>query len=120
LDRRFVLLTLLLPLVVAPLVYAVAGLTSGMGVAGTWNALVEQGRGRRNNPMLGGVLGLAPAVLLLLSLWLARRAGRGVHSLRSAGWGGLTALLLTLVWANWQVWSLFLPSRVYPGFPHGL
>lgn len=117
---RFLLLALVLPLLVPLVVFGAVGLASGMGPAGTLQAFLEQASGRRQNPLTTAVLGLFPVLLLLAGLWVGRRLGRDGPRLRAAGWGALGAILLVLLWANAQFWPLFLPDRVYPGFPHGL
>ena len=116
----FIVAALVGPFVVAGLVFVVVGLSVGMGVGGTWTALAELSMGRRQNPFLSAVVGLVPMLLLLAVLALGPRwwprAGWGP----AAAWSGLAAILLVLGWAHTQFWPLFLPHRVYPGFPHGL
>ena len=116
----FVLVALAAPLLVPVVVFTTVALSSGMGVGGALQALVEQSSGRRQNPVTVGVLGLFPVLLLLAGLWVAGKRGLGPDRYRGAAWGGLAAILLVLVWVNAQFWGLFLPDRVYPGFPHGL
>jgi hypothetical protein len=118
--RHFVLLALIAPLVLPPLIFAGVAWAAGMGFSGAWQALVEQSVSPRQNPLRSAPLGLLPACILLLALWLGHRSRRDSSSVRIAGWGGLIAILLVIVWANVEAWSGFLPSQIYPGFPHGL
>ncbi|HSG48385.1 MAG TPA: hypothetical protein VLA43_11270, partial [Longimicrobiales bacterium] len=119
-GRAFVVVALAAPLLVPVAVFMAVALASGMGVGGAIRALLEQSSGRRQNPVTVGILGLAPVGVLLAGLWAAGKRGLGPDRRRGAAWGGLAAILLVLVWVNAQFWGLFLPDRVYPGFPHGL
>lgn len=116
----FVALAVAGPFLVAALVFVGVGLATGMGPGGVWTALAELSTGRRHNPFLAATVGLVPVLLLLAALALGPRwwptAGWGP----AAAWSGLAAILLVLAWAHVQFWPLFLPDRVYPGFPHGL
>jgi len=116
----FIVAALVGPFVVAGLVFVVVGLSVGMGVGGTWTALAELSMGRRQNPFLSAVVGLFPMLLLLAVLALGSRWWPSAGWGPAAAWGGLAAILLVLGWAHTQFWPLFLPHRVYPGFPHGL
>lgn len=120
LRPRFVVLSLAGPFIVAVAVFGAVGLSSEMGVGGTWTALVEQSLARRHNPLLAGALGLVPVLFLLGILALGPRWLPAVGWGPAAGWSGLAAVALVLGWAHAQFWPLFLPDRVYPGFPHGL
>ncbi|MCA9752021.1 MAG: hypothetical protein KC591_07505, partial [Gemmatimonadetes bacterium] len=55
-------------------------------------------------------------------LWIAVRVVRRNPAISpsAAAWGGLVPIVVVLAWASFQFWPKFLPSRVYPGFPHGL
>ncbi|GJM44734.1 MAG: hypothetical protein DHS20C21_15760 [Gemmatimonadota bacterium] len=119
-SRRFLLVCLLSPLAIALGVFVVAGLAGGMLPGETWRALAEQSVQRKQNPLLSGVLGFFPILLLLLALRIGRRFDRSGAWSQVAPWAGLLPILLVLLWANLEFWPKFLPSRVYPGFPHGL
>jgi len=53
-------------------------------------------------------------------LWLHRRFGGDLSKRPLLIWSGYLPLLGMLIWANFEYWPDFLPSRVYPGFPHGM
>lgn len=119
-TRSFVVVGLVSVFLAPFAVFAATGLLSGMGVGGTIEALVEQTRADRQNPLVTGVLGLFPLLLLLAILWVCRRFDREGRWLGTAGWAALGAILLILVWVNAEFWSSFLPERAFLGFPHGL
>lgn len=108
------------PVVIGPLVFLASGLMAGMGPGEVLEAFAEQASGRRMNPVLGSVLGVVPAALLALVLWIGAKRGADPGRLRTMGWCGLATLLLMLVWAHASVWGPFLPDRQPLGFPHGL
>ena len=118
-SRSFYL-SLFLPLLIPPVVFAICALAEGMSTTEMWFALTEQYTAERTNLLVCGLLGLFPILLLLLGLWIYRRS-RGTNGVISLmGWCGLIPILLVLVWVNFEYWPSFLPSRTYPGFPHGL
>lgn len=117
---RFLFAALVAPLVLPALVYCVVALGAGLGVFGTLEALVNQATGQRQNILASSLLGLAPALLLLVIIRVARWIDPQDSWRLAAGWGGLVGILLVLAWANFEVWPLFLPGRGYPGWPHGI
>ena len=119
-QAPFFLAALTLPLLVPPLVYGAVALGAGFGVSGTVEALAGQFAGGRPSLLGASILGVLPALLLLGVVRLLRRFDPGDAWRRAAGWGGLAAILLVLIWANLEAWPAFLPGRPFPGFPHGL
>ena len=117
---RLFYLSLLLPLAIPPVVFALCALDAGLAWPDAVTATLEQFQADRQNLLVCGAAGLVPVVLLLAALWLHKRAGGPLRIRRAMGWSGLVAILLVLVWVNLQFWPLFLPDRTYPGFPHGL
>ncbi len=106
--------------VIPPLVFIFVALLESMSFADTLFALSEQYISRRQNLLVCGLLGLFPLALMGCTLWAHRRFG-GDQSFRPALlMGGFIPIILILLWANIEYWPDFLPSRVYPGFPHGL
>lgn len=120
LGPGFLLLGLAGPLLVPPLVFGGVALASGMGTGGAWATLVEQFAAGQRNLFVVSALGLFPVLLLLAVLRLGRRYDPDGAWRRAGGWSALVVILLVLAWANLEFWPLFLPERVYPGFPHGL
>lgn len=121
-GRRVLLIALLvlLVLLVPPVVFFFTGLGSGMGVGGTWDALVEQIRGGRPNPLITGVVGLIPLILVGVVLWISKLAKALPRTQSLILWGGVFPVIAVLVWSNLEFWTVFLPSMKAPGFPHGL
>jgi len=119
LSLRFVVVAFLTPFGVGALGFLLAGLVSGVG-ADVIGALIEQGTQRRLNPLIGGVLGLAPVLLLMLILAIGPRLVPRLGWAPAAGWGGLIPIALLEFWAHWEAWTTYFPSRAMPGFPHGL
>lgn len=106
-------------LAIPPLVFAASGVGAGMGLAGTASALVAQYATHRHNLLLLALPSLAPIGLLVLLMWVYRRRA-GAAAARPVAIGGLLGILAVTVWINTMFWPHFLPSRSYPGFPHGL
>lgn len=107
-------LTFLTPL----LVFLLVALLKGMDVIAALNALIEQCSQRRQNPLLSSVPALIP--LVIFAAWLGFRARRTQKSLREQAMFGIGIAVAAQIAVNWGFWQVFLPSRVYPGFPHGL
>lgn len=107
-------------LLIPPAVFAVVGLTKGMGLGGTVEALVAQYGVRRLNLFSVAVLSFLPVLLLALLVWVIGRFTAMRASRRSLTIGGGVAILLVMTWINFEFWPAFLPERVAPGFPHGL
>ncbi|MDY7095679.1 MAG: hypothetical protein SX243_22110 [Acidobacteriota bacterium] len=107
-------------LLIPPAVFLAVALGEGMGLGGAGAALVAQYTASQLNLLVCGALGLVPVLLVLLILWVHRKVAPGSLARPALALGGLLPILLILVWANWDYWPRFLPSRTYPGFPHGL
>lgn len=110
----------LVALLIPPLVFCLAGLGEGMGIGEVVTACVEQFFAERQNLGVAAGLGLFPISLTALLLWIGRRIRRGWGSNLNVAVAALIPVLLVLAWANSEFWPIFLPDRVYPGFPHGL
>ncbi len=116
--RSFAPVALLATFLVPFLVFLAAGLGHGMSPVAAFGALADQCTQPRLNPLITALSGWIPVMVLLLALRITRRAGPAASSAMARG--GLVAIVAVLVWANLEFWPEFLPSRVYPGFPHGL
>jgi len=120
-TRTFWLIALLTPFVVPLLVFLVAGLTQGMSPAAVTVALVDQCAGGKPNPLVSGIVGLAPiGVITIVLLGLRRRVAPDDPRLAATGWGALLAAALVIAWANWEYWPKYLPERKFMMFPHGM
>lgn len=118
--KRFLITSLSLPLLLPTAIFTLCALAAGLSPAETWMATLEQLAAPRQNLLVCGALGLFPVALLFSVLWLHRRFGGAEKTRLGMAWSGLAAILVVLTWANRQFWPHFLPSRTYPGFPHGL
>jgi hypothetical protein len=116
----FIFVALFAPVFISPAAYLVAALVSGIGPLASVDALVEQSLRGRPNPLITGLLGIAPALLLLGMVFVLRKARPHATWVATAGWGGLGALLIVLAWANFEAWPLYLPGRASPGWPNGI
>ncbi len=119
LRREFVVLALATPFLVGILAFVLAGVLSGMGYE-VLPALVEQSAQRRLNPLIAGGLGLVPVFLLLLILAVGPRVLPNAAWGPSVAWAGLIPVAALELWAHWEVWTAYLPSRGVLTFPHGL
>ncbi len=117
---RLVYLCMLLPLIIPTAIFSLCALTEGLSLAEMFIAVFKQITTKRLNLLICGAVGLVPILLLLLVLWVYRRAGGSDHNKYWMAWGGLFPVILVLTWVNFQFWPLFLPNMTYPGFPHGL
>lgn len=115
----FVVLALATPFLVGVLAFVSAGVLSGMGYD-VVTALVEQSSQRRLNPLIAGGLGLAPVLLLLLLLAVGPRLLPNADWGPTVAWAGLIPVAALELWAHWEVWTAYLPSRGVLTFPHGL
>ena len=107
-------------LVIPPVVFLAAALGGGLSPAESTSALIDQyGVGRRNLAVIGS-LGLFPVALLAVLLWAIRRYASDGPDRAALALGGSLPILAVVAWANATFWPLYLPSRTYPGFPHGL
>ena len=120
LRAGFIAVALVAPIILPTFAYLVVAMLGGHGVREAVSALVAQIRDGRPNPLITGILGLLPVLLLLLGMWIGRRFDPGGRRIAASGWGGLGGILVVLAWANFTVWPLYLPGRPFPGFPHGL
>jgi hypothetical protein len=107
-------------LLIPPMIFLLAALTEGLGLGGAISALIAQYSASQLNLGILGILGLVPVLLLTLILGVQRKLAPGSLARPAMALGGLLPILAILVWANWDYWPRFLPSRTYPGFPHGM
>ena len=117
---RFFYFSFLLPLLIPLAVFSICALAEGLSFVETLIAASEQVTSGRQNLLICGMVGLFPVLLLLIGLWIHRRLGGNEQTRNVMAWSGLIPILCVLIWVNVQFWPLFLPSRTYPGFPHGL
>jgi hypothetical protein len=118
--RSILLLGAVAALLIPPLVFLIAALGGGLDPATALGALIEQYQAPRQNLFVVALPALFPLALLALALWVARRIDVARGSRPALALWGLVPILAVLVWVNFQFWPIFLPSRTYPGFPHGL
>lgn len=107
-------------LAIPPTVFLWAALSAGLGIGESVSALAAQYTAPRQNLLVCGAVGLFPLALLAVALWIIRRWAPASKIRPVLALGGLVPLLAVLVWVNLDFWPHFLPSRTYPGFPHGL
>jgi len=118
--KRVLLFGTVSVLTLPSMVFLFVALTSGLDPQTAVEALWLQAFARKMNLVVCGALGLVPIILLAVGHWIAKRR-RVEESVRIVlVCGGLIPVLAVLVWANLEYWPRFLPSRTYPGFPHGL
>lgn len=115
----FFLAAFALPLLVPVVVYLAVAVASGLSPGEAVGAFRAQFTGRPNL-MATALLGLAPIALFAGVLRLLRRRDPEGRWLGMVGWSGLAPALVVLIWANVEVWPLYMPGRAFPGFPHGL
>ena len=115
----FVITAIVTPLVIPFAVYEVVALGAGLGIGEATAATWSQVSGRPNL-LTSGLLTLIPMVVFLGALALLQKRDPKGRWLGIAAWAGLVPSLALLVWANVEVWPLFLPGRTFPGFPHGI
>lgn len=119
-KSRFLIASLTLPILIPPVVFVVCGVWKGMPVAEISEAFIQQYTARRQNLLVCGLIGLFPIGLLHGCLWFHRWKKGNPYVQQAMASGGLSGILLVLIWVNFEFWPAFLPERVYPGFPHGL
>lgn len=112
-------LGLLLTFVIPLLSFFVCGVRNGMGLGESAQALAVQLTQPRHNPALSAIPALLPLPALGIVLWVLSRY-RPEANLLHYGVAALGGLALIQLWVNWSFWDIYLPQRVYPGFPHGL
>lgn len=117
---RIVLVAAAVVFAVAPLAFSLVALASGMSLSETYEALIGQYRTRRLNLIVCSTVALFPVLLLALTLWIGRRFGKFEKTGAALAWGGVLPILAVTIAVNLEFWPIFLPARVYPGFPHGL
>lgn len=118
--RLFGVVSIALPMLIPPVVFMIVAFAEDMSRPETISALINQFSEPKNNLLMIGLLGLFPVLLLFVFLWVYRRVSKNDQSIIAMAWGGLIPIVAVLVWVNLQFWPIYLPSRVYPGFPHGL
>ncbi len=99
--------------------YWACGVLEGLAPVTALEYLIEQYGVRRQNPALSAIPALLPLVLLAAVLAVIRRMTAKPTSLVLAI-GGLAPQLALQIWTNVGFWSIYLPTRSYPGYPHGL
>lgn len=107
-------------LAMPPAVFLVAALQAGLSLPESFSALAAQYTAPRQNLLVCGAVGLLPLALLAVVVGLMKRFAPTRENRPLVAIGGLVPVLAVLLWVNWDFWPLFLPSRTYPGFPHGL
>tara|TARA_R110002049_G_scaffold54869_10_gene152359 strand:- start:1987 stop:2472 length:486 start_codon:yes stop_codon:yes gene_type:complete len=107
-------------LVIPALVFLLVGLIEGMSANELLGALRAQYVSGKQNLLVLGLVGCLPLALLALVVWILGRIKRISTSRRRFSMGGAFAILLVLLWVNFEYWPTFLPHRTYAGFPHGL
>ncbi len=117
---KLILLSLSIAVLLPPLIFLIAALASGLSLPESLQACIEQSVAERQNLAVSAALGCAPILLLGAILGIYQRLSGNAERAALLGTGGLIPILLVLAWANYSFWSIFLPERVYPGFPHGL
>ncbi len=117
---RFFLIALVTLLLIPPVVFTIVALSKGMAVAAIPGLLLDQYQAPRQNLFVCGAISIAPLLALLVVGWLYRRFRGSAETRHLMMWGGLIPIVLVQIWVNFDFWPAFLPSRVYPGFPHGL
>jgi len=110
----------LVAMALPPVIFTWVALFAGLGIGESLSALVAQYSAPRQNLLVCGVVGLLPLGLLAAVLWLLNRLAPGNQHRPALALGGLAPILAVLAWVNMEFWPTFLPSRTYPGFPHGL
>lgn len=105
---------------VPTVVFLVTGIASGMGASGSWSAFLEQASGGRPNPLITGVVGLFPLLVIGVVLLVCRLAKSQPRTRALVLWGGFFPVVAVLVWSNLEFWTVFLPEKKAPGFPHGM
>lgn len=117
---RFFLVAVVVLLLIPPVVFTIVALSKGMAVGAIPGLLIEQYASKRQNLFVCGAISIAPLLALLVVGWLYRRFRGTGGTQHLMMWGGLIPIVLVQIWVNFDFWPAFLPSRVYPGFPHGL
>jgi hypothetical protein len=118
--RRIALVAVIAPFAIPAIVFLMCALTEGMSLTDSLTSLSEQFTARRQNLFMIGALGLFPVGILMAILWIHRKRGGDQVTRRWMAGGGLIPILLVIIWVNFDYWPAFLPSKTYPGFPHGL
>ncbi|NNE10219.1 MAG: hypothetical protein HKN20_16790, partial [Gemmatimonadetes bacterium] len=117
---RFFLIAAIILLLIPPVVFAIVALSKGMAAGAIPGLIVEQYQARRQNLFVCGAISVAPLLALLVVGWIYARFRGAAQTRHLMMWGGLIPIVLVQIRVNFDFWPAFLPSRVYPGFPHGL
>ncbi len=107
-------------LLIPPVIFSLVALTSGMAFSETVSAVVDQYQSDRVNLLVSGLLSFFPLLLLAVVLLIARRFAMQAENTVVYAIGGVLPIVLVTIFVNFEYWPVFLPDRVYPGFPHGL
>lgn len=117
---RNALLMIAILLLVPPVVFFSVAIFSGISLSQSLQFVLEQYLVRKQNLLLSGIISCVPLLFLGLVLWLISRYAKNDKLLNSLSFGGFCGIFIVSVWINIEFWPNYLPSRVYPGFPHGL
>ena len=107
-------------LVVPALIFLWAAFGAGLGASEAFGALLAQYTVPRQNLGVVSLVGLLPVALLALVLWILRKLAPEDSRRPLLAAAGLAPVILVVAWIHHGFWTLYLPSRTYPGFPHGL
>ncbi|MEM7193611.1 MAG: hypothetical protein AAF402_01585 [Pseudomonadota bacterium] len=97
-----------------------SGFLEGMDVTSLTKAVADQYVVKKGNLLITSALGLLPLLLLTLVMWVVGKFVRSVHYRRSMFFGGVTAIVLIIVWANTTHWRSYLPDKQFLSWPHGI
>ncbi len=116
---RFLALGVATTFLVPPVVFTLCALAEGMGLGGSFGALVAQYQADRLNLFMLAILGVIPFASLTIALVAFARFG-APEPVPAMAVGGWAAISLLLVWAHASYWPSFLPEGVAPMWPHGI
>lgn len=119
-SRRIIVGSLIFLLLLPPCVFGMHGILGGLSVSETLAALFDQYTADRANLVIVTLLGILPLLLLVLIFWIRRRFWKTRDSEHAYAVGGVLPIVAVALLSNHEYWSVFLPSREFPGFPHGL
>ncbi len=101
-------------------VFVAVALIEGLGPGETFAALAEQFTSDRINLAVISLLGAAPVLLILFSLWIRRLLRKTWDGSDTYALGGALPVIAVALFINLEYWPTYLPERQFLGFPHGL